>query len=464
MKKSKSIIILVVILLLLSGAYFYVSKHPKTKDADKSSISDVASTVELWEVDDTKVSKVIATFGDGSNTFIKKNKNWSIDNYDYKLDQPMITSAIGSLINSHGTLVEKNTEDIEKYGLIKPIINLIIVGDGSDKILNIGDKTSEGTNYYASGNEKKDVYSISVSTVDNIIKAQSAYRDKTITSINPETLTSIKIIEAGSSPIEIEKNENRSVEETNYNLNTWTLSGAYSKTIGVDDNKIGLVAAAIPKLTASDVIIDNPKDLSIYGLDKPSLELILKDSKSTLQLFIGKNKDDKYVYFKTSEADTIYVMDKTVIDTFRVKPLDIISKFVYIVNIDKVDKIVVVANGMETTVLLSRTSTKAEKSGDPDVVVTTSKVNDKIIEIKKFKKVYQEIVGLTVDSENDKKQEEKPAVSITYTLNNAKKKKEVINFVPYNNQFYAVFRDGKSDFVISLDKVNKMLTSLKNIK
>ena len=30
MKKAKGIIALVVILLLLCGAYFYVSKHPKT--------------------------------------------------------------------------------------------------------------------------------------------------------------------------------------------------------------------------------------------------------------------------------------------------------------------------------------------------------------------------------------------------------------------------------------------------
>ena len=228
--------------------------------------------------------------------------------------------------------------------------------------------------------------------------------------------------------------------------------------------KITTVTAAIANLKVSDIAEDNPKDLSKYGLDKPSMELILKDSKNTLHLFIGKNKDESSVYFKTAEANTVYIMDKTVIDTFKLKPFDVISKFVYIVNIDYVDKIVVDANGKKDLVLLSRTSAKATKSGDPDVVTTTSKVNGKSIEISKFKTEYQEIIGLTVDAENDKKLKDKPEISITYSLNKGSKKQEVVDFVPYNDDFYAVFRDGKSDFVIAKDKVNKMITSLKNLK
>ena|ERR1035437_6185341 len=91
--------------------------------------------------------------------------------------------------------------------------------------------------------------------------------------------------------------------------------------------------------------------------------------------------------------------------------------------------------------------------------------NNKLtIELSKFKAQYQEIIGLLVDAENDKKLEDKPEVSITYSLNKGSKKQEIVDFVPYNDQFYAVFRDGKSDFVIGKDKVNKMITGLRNLK
>ena len=308
------------------------------------------------------------------------------------------------------------------------------------------------------------MYFISASTVESLTAPQSAYRDKTITAIDPATLTYMKIIQAGISPIEITRNTNQSEQEAQNNINSWIMTGPYSIPMGADDQKVSSVTDTIANLKANDIAIDNPKDLSVYGLDKPSFELILKDSKNTLHLFIGKNRDVNTLYFKTAEASTIYTMDKTVIDAFRLKPFDVVVKFAYLVNIDNVDKIVVDAKGHKDTVSLSRTSVKAGKSEDPDVVTTISKVNDKAVEFSKFKAQYIEMIGLTVDAENDKKLEDKPEVSITYSLNKGSVKQEIVNFVPYNDQFYAVFRDGKSDFVIAKDKVNKMITGLENLK
>jgi len=470
MRKAKSIIALVVILLLLCGTYYYVSKHPKTSVSNSSSPAATASPVQVWKADSAKVSKVIVTYSGGANTFIKNAKEWAIENYAYKLDQTAIASATDPLINLSLAEVEKNAKDMDKYGLSKPTINAKVVGDGTDKMLLIGDKTTDGSNYYASEKDKSNVYFISSSIVESLTVKQASFRDKTITAIDPATLLSVKIVPrigsptGGSTPIEITRNTNQSDQETQSSINSWIVTGPYSIPRGGDDQKISTVFASIAKIKISDIIEDNPKDLSVYGLDKPSLDVTLKDSKNTLHLIIGKDKDDSNVYFKTAEVNTIYIMDKAVIDTFKIKPLDIVTKFAYIVNIDFVEKIVVDAKGVKDTVILSRTSAKAEKSGDPDVVTITSKVNDKSIELSKFKTQYQEMIGLSVDAENDKKLEDKPEVTMTYTLNKGSKKQEVINFVPYDEQFYAVFRDGKSDFVITKEKVNKMITNLKNLK
>ncbi|MBU3199343.1 DUF4340 domain-containing protein [Clostridium estertheticum] len=464
MKKSKSIIILALIILLLGGAYFYVSSNPKIDKKDTSSTNVSTSSVEVWKIDNTKVSQVIIKDSGAGNTFVKKSKEWVIENYNHKIKQTTIDSITDSIINLSGTLVEKNANDMGKYGLDKPTINIVIVGKDLNKTLCVGDKTSDGTSYYVNEKGTQKVYFIAASIVDGLTLKQSAYRDNTITAIDATSLSYMKIVKAGSLPVVIIKNANQSKDEAKYNINTWMLTDAYNSPVNLEVEKISPVIAAIASLKAGDIADDNPKDLSKYGLDKPSLELTLKDSKSVLQLFIGKNKDGSSVYFKEGKGDTIYTMDKTVIDLFKFKPFDVITKFVYIVNLDYVNKIVVEGKGKTDTVLVSRTTAKAEKSGDPDVVTTNSKVNGKKIEINKFKTEYQEIIGLTVDAENDKKLEDKPVISITYSLNNGTKKQEIIDFVPYNDQFYAVFRNGKSDFVITKDKVNKMITSLESLK
>ena len=464
MKKTKSIITLVLILLLLCGAYFYVSRNPKIDEQDSSSTDATTSSSEVWEIDNSKVLKISIKNSGVGNTFVKKLKEWSIENYNHKITQATITNAADSLINLSGRLVEKNANDMGKYGLDKPTINVVIVGNDINKTLYVGDKTLDGANYYVNEKGNKRVYFIEASIIEGLTLKQSAYRDKTITAINLSSLSYMKIVKPASLPVVIKKNANQSKDEVKYNVNTWILTGAYNSPMNVEIEKISSVISAIASLKARDIADDNPKNLSKYGLDKPSLELTLKDGKNTLHLFIGKNKDDSSVYFKEGKVDIIYTMDKNVIDLFRFKPFDVINKFAYIVNLDYINKIVVEGNGKKDTVLISRTSAKAETSGEPDVVTTSSKVNGKKIEINKFKTEYQEIIGLTVDAENDKKLEDKPVISITYSLIKGSEKQEIVDFTPYNDQFYAVFRNGKSDFVITKDKVNKMITSLENLK
>ena len=128
MKKAKGIVALVVILLLLCGAYFYVSKHPKTVEKESSSSSESTSSVEVWKLDSNKVSKITINGIGSKNTFVKKAKVWVIENYDHKLNQTAITSVTDPLINLTGTLVENNAKDMKKYGLDKPIINVAISG------------------------------------------------------------------------------------------------------------------------------------------------------------------------------------------------------------------------------------------------------------------------------------------------------------------------------------------------
>lgn len=70
------------------------------------------------------------------------------------------------------------------------------------------------------------------------------------------------------------------------------------------------------------------------------IEFIVKDNKNILYFFVGNNVDDLIVYCKMVDFKVVFIMLIYKIDFMNiVKFFDFIEKFVYIVNIDYVDKI-----------------------------------------------------------------------------------------------------------------------------
>ena len=84
------------------------------------------------------------------------------------------------------------------------------------------------------------------------------------------------------------------------------------------------------------------------------------------------------------------------------------------------------------------------------------------MEEKPFKELYQSLIGIMVDAENKETLEESPEVSMAFTLN-VDPKQVVVDYVPYNRDFYAVFRDGTSEFLASKGQVTKILTRLEEL-
>lgn len=124
------------------------------------------------------------------------------------------------------------------------------------------------------------------------------------------------------------------------------------------------------------------------------------------------------------------------------------------------DKIIIEAPGRTNVITLTRRTQKAEDEDEEDEVITTYRVDGKEVEEKPFKKYYQSLIGLLVDAELDRELEEQPEVKTTFFLNKGSVREVHVNYVPYDNDFYAVFVNGKSEFVISRRQVAGMLDTL----
>ena len=75
----------------------------------------------------------------------------------------------------------------------------------------------------------------------------------------------------------------------------------------------------------------------------------------------------------------------------------------------------------------------------------------------------ENVTSLTVDAENDKNVAEKPVYKTVFHINKGNKQPVTVEYCTYNDDFYAEFTNGKSDFAISKDKVNKVGTDLETL-
>lgn len=464
MKKLWSLLALVLALIILAGSYVYLKNRPKEDNTEN--IVETAEKEEISRVEKDKISKMILTSANGEIVFEKSGEEWKIQNANYKLNQTDIDDIAQSFASMQAEkVVSEKAENLENYGLKTPAVTAkVILNDGTEKVFYLGDKTPLGNTYYLMAKDNPKVYTVWMNHGEHFSTTIDKLRDRAFVTFEPAEFNYLKIVPAGGRTIEIKSNDDKNDEAKAYGINLYSMVKPYAIPRSIDTEKIQEATNSIPTFEIKDFVEENAKDLSKYGLDKPSLEIEAKDNQNnSVHIFVGKDKDANLVYFRTSDSNSVYTMEKAKIQPFNVEPLTLVDKFAYIVNIDTVDKIVLQGNGKSHTIILTRQVTKkAEKEGEKDEVTTIYKVDDKNINEDDFKKYYQTLIGLLVDAEIDKNVEEKAEVTTTYYLNTGNQ--VTVKYAPYNDNFYAVFRNGISEFVISRDKVQKIFTEIEQLK
>src|SRR5262245_58269582 len=74
-------------------------------------------------------------------------------------------------------------------------------------------------------------------------------------------------------------------------------------------------------------IIDSPKPLRMYNLDKPTLQVVLRQNSNELGRidFGADSKMPKGIYVKASDSPSVKVVSKDVFDKFNVKANDLVE-------------------------------------------------------------------------------------------------------------------------------------------
>lgn len=453
MKKLRSIVIILVLLAILIGAYSYIKLNPKQEEIEATTTKE---KIELLSLDSEAVVKVELFSDKPTLTIQKEDDIWVVnDRSDAKISQDLINSIVKTFSSIDAELlVEENATDLSIYGLDKPQKAIITSSDAKLYTILIGNETPTGSGYYFINEGQKTVYTVSYTyatpfdyTFEDLVEKEK------IVDIDSEKLSYIYIAQKGKPEIEATRLDDTELDEYEMwnSLATWKMTKPYINPRSLVSNDIltNLTAATTGFNTSVKSFVENnPKDLSIYGLDEPELELWFKDSDNLqTHLFFGKQTEEGTVYFKQADSTSIYTMSTNAIDLFmNTKAFDVVDKFAMLISIEDINKIVITKDGKPTT--FDITVTKQKDESDKETTTISCSVDGKEYPEDDFKKLYQNFIGLMLDLEyKGDKVTGTPEISIAFHMINEKVLES--KYYKYDDKYYIFDKNGTQEFLIS---------------
>jgi hypothetical protein len=273
-------------------------------------VSDLRNKKVLdFETDD--IDSVKITSGSNQLDLTKSGDHWQIKKpLDAAADDSEVTSFLSSMKFARASSFP-NGIDAKKVGLEPPAIRISLHDKkaNADRVLLIG-TTSETDKYYARDGSRDAILIIEKEIPDKVRRPVFEWRDKSITRIDRNAIEEIDIVRG---------TEKSSINKADAD---WKLPDGRK----LQFEKISTLLTTIEFDRVKDVI-DPPKALSTYGLDKPRVEVVFhKGSNEIGRLTFGaESKTPEGVYLKTSDSPAVKVVGKDVFDKFNVKAEDLVE-------------------------------------------------------------------------------------------------------------------------------------------
>jgi hypothetical protein len=463
-RRGWTLLVVGVALVVLIGAYFFLSR-PKPAPAAP------AAQHELSKGDKDKLVRVtLSDRPEGTLTLEKKAGKW---NTVPPVAFPLESTAIDDLLFSFSALnadrtIDAHPADLGQFGLAPP--RAVAVGtwqDGTSHTLLLGDKTPSGGTFYIQVKGDPAVYTVQTFSGQHFHWTVKDLRSRTLSpAINYDEVTYVKIVEQNGTVIEVKRKTDAEAKSFQLGFGQFFVTRPYATVRGLDAQKQDPVIKGAQSVSISDFADEPLQGLEAYGLSRPRAEVIVRDKSNTIDYIFGSEKGTQ-TYFALRGQPGVYLVDTSSLDFLKTKPFDVIDKFIFIPNIDDVDRIDITASGKTHTLVITRTTKKAQnppaaagKTGEPDEVTSAYTADGKKVEEDSFKKFYQGLIGMQIDGEMAKRVPDAPEVSVRFSLNKGEVKTVRVDYAPYDRDFDAVFLNGVGEFAMTKGPKGQLETML----
>lgn len=472
MKMKRNLIMLGIVAVL---AIALVIVAPKLKPGGAGATATPApttdpATVTLSNVTVDKVSEVTVSNDKQTYTMVKNGDKYVIQGQEsLALDQ---TAAGDVFYNAASIIGEKligqNFSDLSPYGLDKPQAKVVAkYTDGTTATYLVGSMTSAGNTYYFMKQGDPRVITVWMNIGTTYLNSADALLQKQKIQLAQEDIEHVKVVKDGVTTVELSSTE----PEGKVSISPWLIVKPWRRA--VDSTELDTFLKAVIAVSMGDVVEGNPTDLSKYGLDKPKYDVTISGKGKTDELLIGADKDTTYTYVKFASNPTVYTVDKSTLTFVSTSAYKLMDKMIILVNISSALGVEFQGFGQQGKMVIEQVlqtddtgATKKDTNGNP-VYDQKFTVNGTAVDDKVARYFYQICIGLATHSQIDPAKVPAagttPLATLTYTRN-ADPKEIKIEFLPYDEDFYAVRMDGSTDFLITQDQVKTVADDLAKLE
>lgn len=459
MKDNKTIIIFggVLVFLILVLVTLLIIPNKTTKPKAENDI--VILNKKAADIYSIQISKPTEVFTMAKNS---ENKLSIYEWFNY-LPNDFLFEQAGKYASNITSpkLIEQNPKDLEKYGLKKPTSKVKVhFKDKSIYEFQMGSITPVKTGYYFYDVKSKKVYVVSIEAANPFILEKVNYISSQVVSIGtPEDPITVMDMEIARPDLKenilivgIPKNqENPDSTKEIFEVETYML--ATPVRADTDFEKVNKYATSLTGLLAKKVVAVSPTndDLIKYGLKQPSLVVTATLNKDKGSVVFGSYVPAENAYYAMNDkTDVVFLVSKDNIPWLIMKADDVLSRYIMLTNVSDL-------SGM---ILFS-----GEKSYKVDFEFDKGtfngvKIDNKTIDLKKFKEFYKVVVGLPLDGINKEKQDIKSIVGFTYIYSDKTKNPVTIEFKKQVNLQCQVQINGEAAFYTNSTAIDNLIKNI----
>ena len=456
-RRSITLIAVGAVLVIVIGVILYLQYRPEPE----VEVAEDPDKVKISRFDKDLIAEMILENEHGTLRIWREDEEWKVDYpHSVKLKESNVEDVAYSFASLYSEkIVEEEPEDIAKYGLEPPLATArYVLTDGSSREFYLGNKTPAGNTYYLMAQDDPKVYAVWMNHGSHFQYKLDDLRDKDRGQIDNQQLTYVRIERRGEPPFEMQHKTSVPEDEVRFTMGSFVVTEPYREPQPIDADNYPEYIQDISAVKIDEFIDDDPEDLSVYGLDPPEAEYIARDAEGgEAHLLFGKKVDDK-IYFMEAGGTSVYTTRDYYTGFLDVNPFFMIDKFAFIVNIEDVDAVRIEGLGGKYVLRIERKPAE-EEGEEPE---TTYLFNDREVEEKPFKQLYQSIIEPQLDTDYEGRMAENPEVQIVYTFNKENVSGYRVSFVPYDPDFYALFRGGSSEFLVSREQVQNLMKALED--
>jgi len=282
--------------------------------AFKKSLTDLRNKKVLdFETDNIDAVKV-SVAGKPDLEIQKSGADWLIKKpVDGGADASEVTSFLSAIQFSRTSAFADEKIDAKAGGIETPSARITLHDQkaNADRILLFG-KSPEKGKYYAKDASRPPIFILATEIFDKAQRPAFEWRDKTVVHLGPEGTASVDEMDI------VRATEKLTLKKSG---DVWAASDGRK----IQQSKVAEILSAVQGTQATS-IVDSPKALAAYGLDKPRLEAVLREKgKEVAALQFGSDSQSPAGVYLKSVNPAIMTVNKDLFDKLNVKWSDLLE-------------------------------------------------------------------------------------------------------------------------------------------